>query len=302
MVNKNQATLRGSMRSFLIVIIMFFPLTAFAENMSMSSDFVSHIEALEQKEGGRIGVAAINMANGERLEYRSSERFALCSTFKLPLVAAVLSRIDEGKEKLNRLITFSQIDILEYAPITKEHLGNGKMSIAELGAAAIQYSDNTAANLLLQSIGGPEAFIRYVRSLGDKVTRLDRTEPTLNTNLPDDPCDTTTPSAMRNTMQKLLVGNALSPQSREQLNAWLIGNTTGGKKLRAGMNPIWKIGDKTGSGKNGASSDIAIVWPTNKKPFLITVYYTGAESSVDKQSEVIAEVGRLVSTTFYPEQ
>jgi beta-lactamase class A len=154
----------------------------------------------------------------------------------------------------------------------------------------------------LADMGGPEALTRYVRSLGDTVTRLDRFEPALNSNLPDDSRDTTTPSAMLKVMQKILVDDALSPESKDQLNAWLIGNTTGDKKLRAGVNPTWKIGDKTGSGKNGASNDVAIIWPTGKEPFLIAVYYTGSKTSMDKQSEVIAEVGRLVSATFYPEQ
>jgi beta-lactamase class A len=287
------------MRKVFICIMMFLPFNALAENVTK---FAAQIEALEQKEGGHIGVAAVNLVDDERLEYRANERFAMCSTFKLPLVAAVLSRVDEGKDKLDRLVEFSQADIQEYAPVTKQHLKKGKMSIAELSAAAIQYSDNTAANLLLQSIGGPKAFTRYVRSVGDKITRLDRNEPTLNSNLPNDPRDTTTPSAMVDTMRKLLVDNALSLQSREQLNIWLVENTTGDKKLRAGINPAWKIGDKTGSGENGASNDVAIVWPTDKKPFLVAVYYTGADTSADKKGEVIAEIGRIVSATFYPEQ
>ncbi len=286
------------MKRFFICIMMLLPLSVRAENVPT---FPSQIEALEQKEGGRIGIAAVNLANDERLKYRADERFAMCSTFKLLLVATVLSRVDAGKEKLDRLVEFSQSDIQEYAPIAKQHLKEGKMSIAELSAAAIQYSDNTAANLLLQSIGGPEALTQYVRSIGDKITRLDRNEPTLNSNLPNDLRDTTTPLVMVNTMRKLLTDNTLSLQSQKQLNAWLVGNTTGDKKLRAGMNPAWKIGDKTGSGENGASNDVAIVWPTDKKAFLVAVYYTGSDTSADKKSEVIAEVGRIVSAAFYPE-
>lgn len=267
----------------------------------VTSEFVSQVKFLEQKEGGRLGVAVINLENGQTLAYRADEHFAMCSTFKLLLVAAILSRVDASEEKLDRSIAFNQADLLEYAPITRQHLEDGSMSVAELSAATIQYSDNTAANLLLQSIGGPEAFTHYVRSLGDEITRLDRDEPAMNSNLPDDLRDTTTPLAMVKNMQRILTGNALSEPSKDQLNTWLIGNTTGDKRLRAGMNPAWKIGDKTGSGENGASNDIAIVWPTDKKPFLIAVYYTGANSSADKKSEVIAEVGRIVSATLYPE-
>ncbi len=287
------------MRKFLICIIMLFPFNSFAGNTPI---FGVQIETLEQTAGGQIGITAVNLEDGQRLEYRANERFAMCSTFKLLLVAAVLSRVDEGNEKLDRLVTFSQADIQEYAPIAKHHIKKGTMTIAELSAAALQYSDNTAANLLLQSMGGTNALTQYARSLGDPVTRLDRNEPTLNTNLPNDPRDTTTPAAMVDTMRKILTGNALSQQSQQQLNDWLIGNTTGDKKLRAGMNPAWKIGDKTGSCANGASHDIAIVWPPTKKPFLIAVYYTGANTSADNKSAVIAEVGRIVSTHFYPKQ
>jgi beta-lactamase class A len=176
------------------------------------------------------------------------------------------------------------------------------MSVADLSAATIQYSDNTTATLLLKSIGGPEAFNRYMQSLGDKITRLDRYEPEINTNIPLDPRDTTTPSAMTNTMHKLLVGNVLSPNSKELLLEWLIGNTTGDKKLRAGININWKVGDKTGSGENGASSDVAIVWPTDRKPWLIAVYYTDAKSSPEQQNAVIAKIGKIISDTFSSNQ
>lgn len=283
-----------------MVICWLLALSPFAALAQNDPEFQKHIAALEHSQGGRIGVAAINTANGQRLGYRANERFAMCSTHKLVLVAAVLSRVDAGTEKLERLVEFSQADIQSYAPIAKQHLLEGKMSVAALSAAAIEYSDNTAANLLLESIGGPQAFTHYVRALGDGVTRLDRNEPTLNSNVQEDQRDTTTPSAMADLMQKLLISTALSPTSKEQLIAWLVGNTTGAEKLRAGMNPAWKIGDKTGSGDNGASNDVAIVWPTDNKPFLVAVYYTGAATSAEDRSRVIAEVGRIVSARFYP--
>lgn len=275
---------------------------ACAHESAITSDFSNQMAQLESNEGGRIGVSAINTGDNQRLNYRSDERFAMCSTHKLLLVAAVLSRVDKGKDSLERLVKFSQSDIQNYAPIAKQHLGEGAMSIADLSVAAIKYSDNTAATLLLKGIGGPKAFNLYTQSLGDRVTRLDRFEPDINTNIQSDPRDTTTPSAMVNTMRKLLLGNALSPKSKELLLTWLIGNTTGDKKLRAGINSNWKIGDKTGSGENGASNDVAIVWPTDNKPWLIAVYYTDAKSSQEQQSKVIAKVGQIVSNTFYPNQ
>ncbi len=263
------------------------------------ADFGQVIADLEQKNGGRLGVSAFNIANGERLGYRANERFAMASTFKLLLVAAVLHQVDLGTETLDRSVKFSAADIQSYAPITSKHLKDGQMSVSELCAATLQYSDNTAANLLLKRVGGPAGLTRYIRALGDKTTRLDRNEPSLNTNITGDLWDTTTPIAMLNSMQTLLVGNALSINSKKQLTKWLIGNTTGDAKLRAGFNPAWKVGDKTGSGANGASNDVAIVWPDKNLPFLITVYYTDSTISPEQQSKVIADVGRVVARMFY---
>lgn len=263
------------------------------------ADFGQVIADLEQKNGGRLGVSAFNIANGERLGYRVNERFAMASTFKLLLVAAVLHQVDLGTETLDRSVKFSAADIQSYAPITSKHLKDGQMSVSELCAATLQYSDNTAANLLLKRVGGPAGLTRYIRTLGDKTTRLDRNEPSLNANITGDLRDTTTPIAMLNSMQTLLVGNALSINSKKQLTKWLIGNTTGDAKLRAGFNPAWKVGDKTGSGANGASNDVAIVWPDKYLPFLITVYYTDSTISSEQQSKVIADVGRVVARMFY---
>lgn len=256
-------------------------------------EFASRISRLENESGGRLGVAVISTNGVPIFLYRSDERFAMCSTFKALLGALVLSRVDAGKESLDRKIHYVSADILDYAPITKERLDIGHMTVRELNAASIQYSDNTAANLLLKEVGGPAALTKYLRSIGDSITRLDRNEPSLNTNLPNDPRDTSTPAAMARTLQKLLIRKSLSPAAREQLKVWMIGNTTGDAKLRAGFDKRWVIGDKTGSGANGASNDIAIVFPDDLPPFIITVFYTGSPASGDEKNAVIAEVARI---------
>jgi beta-lactamase class A len=156
-------------------------------------------------------------------------------------------------------------------------------------------SDNTAGNLILASLGGPQALTDYVRSLGDAVTRLDRIEPDLNEALPDDPRDTTTPAAMVKTMQGLVVGDALSKSSREQLTAWLVGNKTGDARLRAGLPPAWRVGDKTGSGERGTSNDVAIAWPPNSAPVLIAVYLTGTTVTAEARNGAIAAIGTAIA-------
>jgi beta-lactamase class A len=253
---------------------------------------------IEAREGGRLGVFVRDAGTGATIEHRSDERFPMCSTFKLLTAAAALKRVDEGAERLDRKIAYGPSDLLEYAPIAKAHVAEGGMTVADLCAAAIDWSDNTAGNLVLQSIGGPAGFTQFARSLGDEVTRLDRNEPTLNESLPGDERDTTSPRSMAGTMQKVLVGDALSDASRSQLQMWLIGDKVGDKRLRAGLPPSWRIGDKTGTGDRGSTNAVAIIWPPGRAPLIATVYYTGSSASVDARNAVHKEIGALIAETF----
>src|SRR5262249_55981417 len=182
----------------------------------------------------------------------------------------------------------------EYAPVTKAHLKEGGMTLGALCAAAIEQSDNTAGNLLLDAMGGPVGLTNFSRTLGDKVTRLDRKEPELNTAIPGDERDTTTPAAMRLDMQRLLLGNALSESSRHQLEEWLQRNETGGLMIRAGVPKTWHVGDKTGRGANGATNDIAIMHPPDRAPILLAIYSVGSTASANDRSTAIAEVTKTV--------
>lgn len=260
--------------------------------------FAERIADLEKQNGGRLGVAVISLSGEPLLSVRGNERFAMCSTFKALLGAAVLARVDAKRESLGRMISYQESDLLDYAPITKDNLASGGMSIAALNEASIQYSDNTAANLLLDAIGGPAALTAFLRSLGDTTTRLDRNEPSLNTNLANDDRDTSTPSAMASSMQKLLHGKTLSLTSKEQLKAWMFGNTTGDARLKAGFDKNWLIGDKTGTGPHGAVNDIAIVYPRGLPPFVIAVFYTGSSASAEVKNKVIADVASLVAVSL----
>jgi beta-lactamase class A len=266
---------------------------AFAENVP-----ATRIAAIEARIGGRIGVVALDTASGKRLEYRPDERFPMCSTFKFLAASAVLKRVDEGKEKLERFVAYNAKDILEYAPVTKEHLKEGGMTLGALCAAAIEQSDNTAGNLLLNAIGGPAGLTNFVRALGDRVTRLDRIEPELNSAIPGDERDTTTPAASSSDMQRLLLGDALSERSRRQLEDWMKGNETGGAMIRAGIPKTWSVGDKTGRGANGATNDIAILRPPDRAPILLAIYSVGSTATADDRMAIIAEVTRLVAESL----
>jgi beta-lactamase class A len=252
---------------------------------------------IEVESGGRLGVAVLDTSNGALTGHRIDERFPMCSTFKTLAAAAILARIDTGKEQLARRVAVEQKDILSYAPITKQHVGQD-MTVAELCEAAITLSDNTAANLLLASLGGPSAITAYARSLGDDITRLDRIEPELNEATPGDPRDTTTPAAMAKNLKLLATGTALSAASRDQLIAWLVGCKTGDAKLRAGLPKNWRVGDKTGSGDHGSSNDAAVIWPDGKPPVIVTSYFTETTAPDDKRNAAHAAVGRTVAAAF----
>lgn len=258
------------------------------------------LAALEQKSGGRLGVCAIDTASGRTLAHRVDERFAMCSTFKLPLSAAILQRADQGKLKLDSVVAYGKADMVPYAPVTEKNLDKGGMTLRDLVEAAQTTSDNVAANLLLKQIGGPEGFTQFFRDIGDQVTRLDRYEPAMNGGgVAHDERDTTTPAAMAATVAKLFASGLLADASRAQLTQWMVDTKTGLKRLRAGLPSDWKAGDKTGTamdGKLGKYNDVAVAWPKDRAPIVIAAYFNVPQTSdaiEDQYQAVLAEVGRI---------
>ena len=253
------------------------------------------LAALERRSGGRLGVFAVDTGTGRELAHRADARFPMCSTFKLLLVAQVLRQVDGGRESLDRILPYGTADLLEWAPATAAHVGEGGMAVAALCEAALTRSDNTAANLLLAAMGGPPAFTRFVRSLGDPVTRLDRNEPALNRPVPGRDLDTTSPRAMLGSLRKVVLGDVLSADSRARLEAWLLANTTGARRLKAGIPSAWRIGDKTGTSGEGGVGDIGILYPPGRAPILVAAYYHGPRAAPEACEAALAEVGRIVA-------
>lgn len=262
-------------------------------------DSAARFAEIEAKTGGRLGVGVIDTATGATLGYRAGERFALCSTFKVLAAAAVLARVDAGQERLDRRISYATSDLVTYSPETQKHVGEG-MTLAAICKAAITLSDNTAGNLMLANIGGPAGLTADLRTLGDSVSRLDRTETALNEAAAGGPRDTTTPAAMAADLRRLALEDALSPASRRQLVAWLAANTTGGARLRAGLPDGWRVGDKTGTGENGTYNDVGIAWPPGRAPVVIAVYLTAATAPAAEADAAIADVARLVAASLKP--
>ncbi len=235
---------------------------------------------------------------GTRLDHRADERFALCSTFKWILAAFVLARVDAQELSLDERLTFGASDLLDYAPVAREHVAEGSMSIEALARAIVVVSDNTAANLLLTKLGGPEALTAFARSHGDRTTRLDRNEPTLNLNVAGDPRDTSSPSATVGLMQQLLLGSGLSAGARARLVGWMRASETGTKRLRAGLPAEWNAGDKTGTGENGACNDVAVAFPPGRAPILVAAFLSESQASLDARQAALAEVASVVRRAF----
>lgn len=254
------------------------------------------LAGIERTAQGRLGVAMLDTGSGLALGWRQDERFAMASTFKAVMAGWMLALVDQGRERLDARVHYAKADVVAYSPVSGARAGDGGgLTVGELCAATVSLSDNTAANVLLARHGGPAAFTAFVRSLGDQVTRLDRTEPALNEAAVGDPRDTTTPQAMLQTLQKLVLGDALTPTSRAWLQRWLVETSTGDKRLRAGV-PGWKVGDKTGTASDsGTANDIAVLWPPGGgAPVVVTCYLTRSKASPEQRDAAIAQVARAV--------
>ena len=267
--------------------------TAWATEASNAPQNAALLATLEKNSGGRLGVTALDTANGTLIRYRADERFPFCSTSKVMVAAAILQRSTRQTGLMRKRIHYAKSDLVHYSPISKKHIADG-MTVAELCAAAIQYSDNSSANLLMKILGGPPAVTAFARSIGDKEFRLDRWETELNSAIPGDRRDTTTPAAMANSLRSLMLGDILAIPQRKQLQDWLRGNTTGANRIRAGVSADWQVGDKTGTGDYGTANDIAVLWPPARKPIVLTIYHTQLQTDAKPRDDVIAAATRIV--------
>ncbi|HEK0786231.1 TPA: class A beta-lactamase [Proteus mirabilis] len=252
------------------------------------------LNTLEKYSQGRLGVALINTEDNSQITYRGEERFAMASTSKVMAVAAVLKASEKQAGLLDKNITIKKSDLVAYSPITEKHLTTG-MTLAELSAATLQYSDNTAMNKILDYLGGPAKVTQFARSINDVTYRLDRKEPELNTAIHGDPRDTTSPIAMAKSLQALTLGDALGQSQRQQLVTWLKGNTTGDNSIKAGLPKHWVVGDKTGSGDYGTTNDIAVIWPENHAPLILVIYFTQQEQDAKYRKDIIAKAAEIVT-------
>ncbi|MCC7701623.1 class A beta-lactamase [Janthinobacterium sp. GW460P] len=257
----------------------------------------TQLAALEQAAGGRLGVSAWRQGGELRIAHRADERFPLCSTFKAMLAAAVLAHSASEAGLLAQRVRYEKKDLVTYSPITEKHLADG-MTVAELCAATLQYSDNSAANFLMKILGGPQAVTAYARSIGNKEFQLERWETELNSAIPGEVRDTASPASMARSMEQLLLGDGLPAPQRQQLDTWMRGNTTGDKRIRPALPDGWKVADKTGSGAYGSINDIGVAYPPVGAPLVIAVYYTRELKNADNNQDIITAATRIVAAAL----
>jgi beta-lactamase class A len=264
-------------------------------------DAAARLQSLEVGQA-RLGVCFLDTATGEASGNRMEEHFAMCSTFKLALVAACLREADQGRLNLAQVLTYSEADLLPWAPATRKNLGSGGMNIDALAQAAQELSDGVAANLLIKRLGGPAAVTAKFRDMGDTVTRLDRYEPDLGLVLSGDLRDTTSPRAMAHLVRRITTGDLLQRSSRERLLQWMQNTDTGPNRLRAGLPAEWRSGNKTGTGRTEGTTnkcnDVAITFPPGRPPIIIAAYFDSGEYTAQterRHEAVLAEVGRIAA-------
>jgi beta-lactamase class A len=253
------------------------------------------IAALEKRHNAFVGLYAVDLASGRTLSHRDGEVFAMCSTFKVYLAARVLQKAQRGELALPDPVFIDPAKVVGYSPVAGPKAGSS-MSLAELCQAALQQSDNTAANALLAVIGGPSAVTQFARSFGDDRTRLDRWETSLNSALPGDPRDASTPHALGEGFRKLLTGTTvLDETGRSTLEGWMRGNLTSARSIRAGLPPGWTSADKTGTGAYGSTNDIGVAYGPDGQTVLLSVmtHTQSADANAEALQPLIAEVTKL---------
>ncbi|MDO6386735.1 class A beta-lactamase [Uliginosibacterium sp. 31-12] len=283
------------LHSFRLWVLFLMLLGPFAQAASFEDILASH----EARLGGRIGLAILDTGSGALQTVKGTQRFPMMSTFKTLACATLLAEVDVGRLRLETQVEIRREALLSYSPVTGKFVGQS-FSLQQACDATMHTSDNTAANLVLEAIGGPAAVTRFMRGLGDDVTRLDRIEPELNSALADDPRDTSSPVAMVRSLQALLFGDVLRPASRDRLLQWMRGNEVAGPLFRATLPPGWAIADRSGAGDNGSRGITAILWPPQRAPLIVSLYLTGTRADMPELNRSVAEIGREVFAAYRP--
>ncbi|HAF87986.1 MAG: class A beta-lactamase [Legionellaceae bacterium] len=280
------------LRQFLALIVISYLLLA---NKCLYASIQEQLAELEVSSKGRIGIYVINTANNTHIGYRADEHFPMGCTAKVIGVAAILNQSMNQHDLLSQKISYSTNDLTNWSPITKQHLATG-LTIKQLCAAAISFSDNTAMNLLVKQMGGLNEMTHFAHTLGNTSFRQDNNWPKeAYSGGKDNLDDSSTPKDMADSLQKLAFTDALAKPQREMLVSWLKANTTGDFRIRAGLPKVWAVADKTGTGgAYGTTNDLGIIWPPKCAPIVMVIYYTSDDKTAKKRDDIVASATQLL--------
>ncbi|WP_417879026.1 class A beta-lactamase [Vibrio sp.] len=280
----------------LLALLFFAPSVTFASSESFMP-VEQEVHLVEQSLNAQVGVAILNTETGEHWDHNGNERFPLTSTFKTIACAKLLYEFDNGKIPLDTKVQVKSTDLVTYSPIIEKYVGS-EITLTDACHAAMTMSDNTAANIIIKAVGGTQSITNFVKDIGDTQTRLDRMEPDLNEGALNDPRDTTTPTAITNTLNELLFGSTLSDSSKDQLNEWMANNQVTGNLLRSVLPSDLKIADRSGAGGFGARSITAIVWNDQQPPTIISIYIAQTDASMEQRNAAIVNIGRVIFGSY----
>ncbi len=250
------------------------------------------VQAEEARLGARIGMAVFDAKDGTRWAHRGDERFPLNSTHKSFTCAALLKQVDRRVLALENQISLVRASLVTYSPVMEK--AGGQVSLREACAASVSWSDNTAANIVTDAIGGTQAFTAFMRDIGDPHTRLDRKEPEMNEATPNDLRDTTTPIAIVESLRRIILGDVLGQESRALLTDWMRNDKVADALLRASLPGTWSIADKSGAGGHGSRSIVAVIWPKDRDPVVVGIYITQTVAPMVDSNAAIARVGKVL--------
>ncbi|HHB81808.1 MAG TPA: class A beta-lactamase [Aliiroseovarius sp.] len=271
-------------------LALYLPISARAEPV------VDAIHSIERDLEARVGFYMHDMQTGAEITYAADDRFPLNSTFKLLACAALLKRVENGAASMTDTVRLQDVETVAYSPAIEAHgrAGGRTVSLGTACAMMLSVSDNTAANIVLSALGGPQALTAFLRSIGDEVTRLDRWETDLNAAVPGDARDTTTPRAIAQIVQKLILGNVLDSTSRAVLHAWLADHRVADALFRAALPSTWSIEDRTGAGGYGSRSIVAVIYPPDRAPIVAALFITETEADIAARNAAAARVGAAI--------
>lgn len=307
-------------------------------------ELAATIDAMGEEFDGEVGIAVREIGSGWTTSFNGHELFPQQSVSKLWVALAVLDQVDAGDLSLNGDVTIERDDLTVFhQPIRDLVLRHGsyRTDNADLLDRALTRSDNTANDVLLRQVGGPDAVRKVLAENGLEGIRFGPGERQLQsaiaglkwdrsfsfarnfwdardevppperqaawTRYIQDPPDGATPEAIVNALARLQQGELLSEHSTERLLTILENTRSGPRRLKGGVPDDWLIAHKTGTGQffdiwQSGYNDVGIVTAPDGQSYAIAVMMRLTSISVPDRMKMMQDVVRAVVEYHRQEQ